>query len=205
MKKKNVIVVIGLIANVVLGIDGIEFLEKRFENFSVMQSSLILTFSPSMGRLIIIRENERRLSEHNEVLILTSEMETVLTDGHHGTTVFTPVFFRNQQEGFKIAHIIDQRSLGRIVTTNVAYAALSNILIRMKEDDVEMIMENGEWKTHGNPPSITQAKTPDNITEDEQGEEKSKANIFWLCVVIFHCLLAILWLIRKKRKRETKN
>ena len=44
-----------------------------------------------------------------------------------------------------------------------------------------------------------------NIAEDGQDEEKSKANMFWLGVVIFHCLLAILWLARKKRKRETKN
>jgi len=58
------------------------------------------------------------------------------------------------------------------------------------------------------PPAVTppeQIETPDKITEDEQDEEKNKASKFWLCVVIFHCLLAILWLARKKRKRETKN
>jgi len=56
-----------------------------------------------------------------------------------------------------------------------------------------------------NPATVTQGKTPVNVAEDGQDEEKSKTNMFWLGVGLFHCLLAILWLARKKRKRETKN
>ena len=85
-------------------------------------------------------------------------------------------------------------------TNDIAYVTLSDTLIQVGKEDVQEIII-----IPSPPESDTQNEMPNKITEDGQGEEKSKANTFWLGVVIFHCLLAILWLARKKRKRETKN
>ena len=56
------------------------------------------------------------------------------------------------------------------------------------------------------PPAVTPPepiKTPVNIAEDEPSEGKSKATTLWLYAIIPLCLLAILWLVRKKRKRDS--
>ena len=143
--------------------------------------------------------------KNNMDLVLTPDDKEVSLGQQHTRIDFTPVSYKNQLNGFKITHILYGAPYGGIKTNHIFYVTLSDTPIEVGENDVETIKDKGEWKTYENPQSITQAETPNKITENEQDEDKNKANIFWLCVVIFHCLLAVLWLARKKRKRETKN
>ena len=189
--------------------DGIEYLKNHawFNSVSLSPTNLMLRFSPSGSGLWIWSGNDVLKgcwTVEDEEFVLPADQQTKLSDGRHLDMIFTPASFENQQKGFRVLYLVDDR-WGGYTTNYLGYVALNDTPIEVGEDDVEMIMENGEGKTHGNPQSITQAETPDKITEDGQDEEKSKANMFWLGVVIFHCLLAILWLARKKRKRETKN
>ena len=153
-------------------------------------------------------DNEFRSSadyiRNNEPLILTPDNKEVCLGQQHTRIHFTPVSYRNGLKGFRITDIFYGAPYG-LRTNNVLYVTLSDTPIEVGENDVETIKDKGEWKTYENPQSITQAETPDKITEDEPSEEKNKTNIFWLCVVIFHCLLAILWLARKKRKHGTNS
>jgi len=41
--------------------------------------------------------------------------------------------------------------------------------------------------------------------EDEPSEEKTKASNFWLYAIIPLCLLAVFWVVYKKRKRNPEN
>jgi len=196
----------------VLGTDGIPFLEGRFPVFSVTPTNLTVTFQPNHARLIIkhMRGVPGRLSEYGEELVLTLNQETILTDGRHGTQILTPVSFKNQQKGFRITNTFFFP--GRGTTTNIAYVALSTTLTRMREEDVEMIMEAGEWVKYGKPQPETEkgettspvkkggAATLPPSRDDGQGNAQSKPNL-WLYVGVSLCALcAILYFLRRKLK-----
>ena len=72
-----------------------------------------------------------------------------------------------------------------------------------------LIKTNAEARAQASSPSreksvtAMQDETPDKITEDGQGEEKNKASHLWLYALIPLCLLAVLWLMHKKRKRDS--
>jgi len=53
--------------------------------------------------------------------------------------------------------------------------------------------------------TVTSDETPITVTADEQSEEKSKATTLWLYALIPLCLLAVLWVVKRKRKRDTRN
>jgi len=53
------------------------------------------------------------------------------------------------------------------------------------------------------PVTATQDEAPVNVAEDGQDEEKSKAATFWLYIIIPLCLLAVLWVVKRKRKRDS--
>ena len=59
------------------------------------------------------------------------------------------------------------------------------------------------YSGYGNPVVTTQDEAPVNVTEDGQDEEKSKASNLWPYALIPLFLLALLWLARKKRKRDS--
>jgi len=226
---KYIICVAALFACCAQGMDGIESLEKRklFESIIVTPTNLTIRFSEE-GQGHRVSYPDHRISipsrgthdyvKKNEALVLTPDKRVNIFE-FHGCFAFTPVTFKNQGKGFRIMETFDARSLrGGLMTNSIAYVALSDTPVQVGEDDVEMILENGEWvkfkrevEAQDTPPSrkknvtVTNDETPVNVAEDEPSEEKNKTNMFWLCVVIFHCLLAILWLARKKRKRETKN
>jgi len=190
-----------------------------FDPVSVTSTNLIIKFHPH-NRVFITQKSTGRLSERNEELVLSQDRETELSDGRHVRTVFTPITFMSQQKGFKISLILYGAGYGLGQTNHVTYLALSDTPVKVGEDDVDMIMVSGEWKkfekdggAQVSPPSreavqpVTQetqpdpTEIPDNVTEDEQNEEKNKANNFGLYALIplFLCAGTLLWFIRKKR------
>jgi len=87
---------------------------------------------------------------NSEDLVLTPNQETKILKWKDKFT-FTPIAFKSQTKGFKITVVSDHSDLGYEVTTTIAYLALNDTSVLVGEEDVEMIMENGEWKKYKNP------------------------------------------------------
>jgi hypothetical protein len=82
-------------------------------------------------------------AENDEALILAPDQEAWVSDGHHAGFALVPVSLKNKEKGFRI---IDEFSFGEDVQRNIAYVALKDTPTPVSEEDVEMIMEKGEWK-----------------------------------------------------------
>ena len=206
--------------------DGIESLNASpwVKSVSVTPTNLVLEISPSRSLWTWNGDDTKddRLTEYGEELLLTPDKKTTLSDGRHVDVIFTPATFQNQMKGFQILHKIDDR-MGGYITTCLGYVALSDKPTEVHKNDVEMIMENGEWKKYEklqpvpkaendvqytqssreNPVTVAQDETPVNTAEDESSEEKGKATTFWHYALIPLCLLAVLWVVKRKRNRNS--
>ena len=224
MKKCVFITIVSLFISGVQGMDGVEYLKNRgwFESVSVTQTNLSLKFiSPPPIRCFVRQGNVSRaameLVENDEAWVLNLDQEARITIGGHSRTVFIPVSFKNQQKGFKIIKT-SYWFPGPTVTNAIAYLALSDIPIEVGEDDVEMIMVNGEWVKYENKqpvitpgaekgsamvsPSSRKGKLGKGKEESGLEEEgQSKSNTLWLYVGVSLCALcAILYFMRRKLK-----
>ena len=197
--------------------NGLELLLMHGGIDSVFATSenLAITFR---GDSITVRHNGvmRRSTEYmenNEALILAPDQEASFSSGLHAHIRLTPVSLKNKRKGVRI---IDVFSFSGDERRDVAYIALGDTLIPVSEEDVEMIMEDGEWKKFerdveatASPPSrektvtTTNNETPVNTAEDGQEEGKSKASNLWLYAIIPLGLLAVLWVVKRKRKRDS--
>jgi len=206
------------------------------DTFSVTSTELTLTFRASLCSVDYngTRRGTTEYAENNEALILTSDQGANISDGYHSSLIFTPVSFKDKRKGFRIINQAILIPFGGGVKHWFGYIALSDTPVEVGEDDVEMILEGGEWvKFEGNkdwetaltwappveekgeaqetppiiedPVTVTQDETPANVAENESSEGKSKATTFWLYAIIPLCLLAGLWVVRKKRKRNPEN
>jgi len=201
-----------LLVSGVRGENEFEFLEKRFLSVSVTKTNLSFKFKGAGW--LVERSNERygKASEYakrDEPIILTTDQKTTFASRHVFIT-FTPVSFKNQHKGFRIAERHEPPASHRhLAGTSFFYLALSDVPIEVSEDDVEMILENGEWKkvereggAEASPPSRSNAKKGKATVDDEQGEGRATASPpsrLWLYAVIALCTLsAVLWLARKK-------
>jgi len=114
------------------------------DSVSTTSENLIITFR-SGGLMVehngVIR-GTAEYAANNEALILTPDQETSIYE-HHASVRFIPVSFKSKKKGFRI---IDRFAYDG-VKSYVAYVALSDKPTEASEDDVEMIMEGGEWKT----------------------------------------------------------
>jgi len=84
---------------------------------------------------------------NNEALILTPDKEAWLFDGGHANVSLVPATFKNKKKGFRVTSTFNAKSFGGDLKSNTGYVALSNTPIDVGEDNVEMIMKDGEWKT----------------------------------------------------------
>jgi len=155
--------------------NGLELLLMHSGIDSVSATSENLTIAFRSGGFML-RHNGvwRRAAEYienNEALILTPDQEVSFSDGLHAYTRIAPVSFKNKKKGFRIIDVFffsgDERR-------DIAYVALSDKPIEVSEEDVEMVMENGEWKTFEregevatSPPSREAVKT---ITQTKPSE-----------------------------------
>ena len=217
--KKTIMVVFMLLVNDLLGTDVSELLKKYGCKALVSNTStsLVIKFQ-SAGFAVSgrpMRGMARRSADYaanNDDLVLTLDEETKLVQ-RHASIIFAPVSYKSKQRGFRITEVFDTRSFGHGITSNITYLALSDAPVKVGEDDVAMIMENGEWKKFerevdviASPPScektvtITQDETPAGVAEDEQNEEKSKVSNLWLYAIIVLCIFSvILWVVKKRR------
>ena len=170
-----------LVVNTMQGANRSDFVEKFdptgwYASISVTSTNLVLEFRPDMPRVPIrlFPQRRSRRSDPNEKLVLFPDQKTSLAFGRHGSTVFIPVAFKNQHKGFQILKIADLRSVGRDITTNAMYVALSDTPMDVGEEDVESIMEwvrgedrnwHGEWKPYV--PSQPIIEKDDNATLEE--------------------------------------
>ena len=183
------------------------------ESVSATSENLTITFR---GANSFVTHNGvwRRVAEYvenNEALVLTPGQEASLTRGFHGHVHLTPVSFKNKRQGFKV---LDSDFDGNDERRCVAYIALSDKPTEVSEDDVDMVMEKGEWKkfvkeggAQVSSPSRNKAKKEKAIADDGQDEGRATASPpsrLWLYALI-PLALAVLWLAHRKRKHGTKN
>jgi len=217
-----------LFAKTAWGIDVFEFFKRmpgNIRSVSVTSTNMVIEFNWSsilqveLSREPYIYRRSREYAANKEPLILVPDKEIAL-HSRHASIYFKPVAFKNQHMGFRIINEVDNRSVGREIMTNIiVHVALSDTPIEVGEDDVEMVMERGEWKkfereveattsppSRENPVATMQDETPDNVTEDEPSEGRATASPpfrLWIYALIPLCLLAVLWVVKRKRKRDS--
>ena len=214
MKKRSCIVLaVLLLAGNMRGEDLFEEFKEWLASFIVTETHLFLKFPPhEFSQQIIQKEKDLvRWLEPNEELVLTPDQQTEINDGRHAFRHFTPVTFKNKKKGFKIDSLYYEGDMFNI--TETAYLALSDTPIEVGETDVEMIMENGEWKKvtkEGGAkvsPSRNKAKTGKAIADDGQDEGRataSPASRLWLYALISFCALsAVFYFLRRKKARNS--
>ena len=229
MKVGSCLVIIMLFVGNGWGMDVFDFFKRmpgNVKSVSISSTDMVIDFNKSsVLQIALNREpytfrHSREYAANNEPLILVPNKEITLVS-RHSAIYFHPVTFRNQHTGFKIINEVDNRSIRRGITTNIiVYVALSDTFVEVGEDDVEMIMEKGEWKTYENkqsapkeesegqepPPNLeplvttTQGKTLTNVSENAPNETEPKIRPLWLYALIPFCLITIFCFLRRKRK-----
>jgi len=148
MKECVVLTAVLFVAHV-WGRSGIEHLIENRWIRSATASPTNLAVKLQLGAFDIGQGNLwRSASEfmaNDEELILTPDQETRFST-RHSDVRWTPVSFKSQQKGFRII-ATSHWWPNPPVTDAIVYLALSDTLVEMGEDDVEMVMENGEWIT----------------------------------------------------------
>ena len=184
MKKNCFFIIAVLLANKMVGMNGIEYLQNHrwFDVVSVTPTNLSLKLISD--NLYIDNDDlkrkyqnpkappfapfDRRSSEfikNNELLVLTPDQVTTFSTRRHSLLYFTPVLFKTQEKGFQIrmeVHYLE-------TTTTTMYFALSDTPKEVDEDDVEMIWKNGKLRTLEECQAIAQQ-------EKEEYEAKKKFN-----------------------------
>ena len=136
-----------------LGMDAVEYWNTgRIVNLvSATETTLTLRLSDFHGfvnQFYTIPPLKKMISEYNEnneYLILSPERETVVGGTFEPSIYFIPILFKDQRKGFRIVDELHRHNHG--ITNTIMYVALGDTLTVMEEDDVEMIMERGKWKT----------------------------------------------------------
>ena len=92
-------------------------------------------------------------AEKNKALVLTADKKVWISDGHHVSVILIPVAFKNKLKGYKLATKLNFESFGDsrgTFTNKIKYVALSDTPIEVSAEDVEMVLEDDEWKTVDN-------------------------------------------------------
>jgi len=164
--RKCIVCTVLLLANSIVGMDGIEYLKKGtwFGDVSVTSTSLVLKIKDDS--MIIVQDDSYRkyceavltnawakpwrqaaeFVENDKALLLTPDQETHFM-GHGGTLFLSPVSYKNKQQGFRVLEKFYNHRGKDWVTFNTAYLALSDTPMEVGEDDVEMVMDKGKWVT----------------------------------------------------------
>ncbi|MCL2104555.1 MAG: hypothetical protein FWH21_05830 [Kiritimatiellaeota bacterium] len=176
MKKCVVRVVLALAVNSVLGMDGIEYLKQGNWADVVSVTSTNLTLKIKNDYFYISQDDSNRkvleeaktnvwaqlgrwsseFKEKGETLVLTPDQGTRFSEDH-GRVTFKPVSFKSQHKGFRVTSTgIGAGSYKR--TPDIMYIVLSDTPMEAGEDDVEMVMDNGEWVNAEDSKSLTVEK-----------------------------------------------
>ena len=212
-----------LLVNNLQSMDGVEYLKENRWICSATVSTTNLAVKFSLGTFSVLQDNVwRPTSEYianDEELILTPDKFTRFGE-RHSQVDFNPVIFKDQHKGFKITIMsigIWEDRFPPITT----YTVLSDVPMEKGEDDVEMILKNGEWVQYEKPqpvtppevgkgraasPTLTKQDWPEVMPRRETGEtpapvvevEPTQPSNLWLYALIPVCLLPILYFLRRK-------
>jgi len=179
MKRIHIALAAMLIASGLPGADGIEYLKTMhyIDVVTVTPTNLSLKFKTVLGDIRIIQDDSWRkyddalktnasavpwrltseFIQNDEPLILPPEQETRMSRADSGLVlILTPVFFKNQQNGFKITSIRFDSRIGRRMNDH-GYIALSDTPVQMGDEDVKMIMDKERWERF-EPPAKPEVK-----------------------------------------------
>ena len=237
MKMKDIIfVTVVTLAGNMSGIDGVELLKKHesIDSVSVTTTNLTIWFNENKSRGLSVLDKPVRgmtrssheYAEKNDPLILAPDDSITLIYQYNCVVKITPVSLKKTRRGFKISDIVAAH-YGEEDFINTAYIVLSDKPTEVSEDDVEMIIENGEWITFEKPQPVpkiegeAQVSTPSreesaaaNVAtaslpsaEDETQRLEAVATIdtppnrLWLFALIAFCaFFAILYFLRRKKR-----
>jgi len=153
MKKHYKIFIVILFANTLFGMDGVEYLKSCsfLSDFQISSKSLDLTFDlphgvTSLGWSDIkggVRFSEGNSLAHGVTVFITPTQETLLI-GRHSRITFKPVIYKNQQKGFRIVPWMIGFQPGKDKPI-ITYINLSDTPMKVNEEDVEMVMDGGQW------------------------------------------------------------
>ena len=183
-----------------------------FERFNPNLTCTNITIELSTQNKFWIIQKEigiKRLQEGNEKLILPNECETILTDGRHVSIYFTPVKNVQKENGFKVTNVFFWE--GERNTNSVEYVLLDEIFTQIDENEIGMIIENGEWKNIKEKSQKTFILTRGLLKKlfySDSNFNESKSSHNWLLWLAFSMIIITLFLIRHKRKIkmiENKN
>ena len=208
-----------LFANKMQGEDVISYLKQYscVDSITMTLTNLSIKFKSSG---LVTEQNgvyrrSREYAEANENFVLASGQGARLS-ARHVLLTFVPILFKGKQNGFKVIEITHNPYIGE--ATNNMYLALSDTPVQVSEADVEMIMENEEWKTFERsakaeepPPVVTVIESEPNVEEKtsekelEITNEKSeieKKQPYAMIVALGSVLILgiIFWVVRRKRK-----
>jgi len=151
MRTKYIIgVTVGLCASNMLGTNGVKALESSgpIDSVSVTSTNMTVKFRSLPARnfgVRFLRTQEYRKLESNEELVLTPDQE-VRFGSNDGRIVLKPVSFKGQRKGFRVVNMPVGSSAYDVDPTSViTYIVLSDTPMELGEDEVEMVMDNGEW------------------------------------------------------------
>ena len=152
MKTRNyTVLILMILSSNVSGTDVVEYLKTRrmVDLVSSTETNLTLGLGDFPGfvchnyTIPPFDKSVAKYTENNEYLVLSPDKETVVSAAFGPSIYFFPVLFKDQRKGFRIIEQFVRFS----ITNTIMYVALGNVLMAMEEEDVEMIMEMGEWKT----------------------------------------------------------
>ena len=217
MKKKNCLFfILMLLASGMKGEDGVEYLKSFLETVTITSTNLALKYKSNVTSIRIVLFNlgepeiirsihdstQFRMLERNEEFVVTPNRKTILTDSYHGATMFVPVFFKDQKKGFQI---VKRVNWGGVEKTNIMYIALSDVPIRVGEEDVlreitkeDLEREKAEAMQNAEPQPI--------IEEIEKKEEvvapsRPRTMPILLAALAFLAVCGTAYFFRKRRKR----
>ena len=214
-----------IVAAVVLSINGLygmgvaEFWERAgiVDSVSVTSRDMTLTLSShnsmsSWGIWIPGEQRGRDVVPGEKVAIPPSQ--AIVFQGRHAHITFTPVSFKTQHKGFRMERTVLGFSSSAGRPADIAYIAFSDAPLSVGEDDVEMILEGGEWKKFKAPPSPPSPEKPQpavrkklfppgragaGVTGDAPDTVSRRLPYLWLGLGIILCALVALFAVRKKR------
>ena len=143
MRKNSIALTVLLLANSMLGMGGIEFLKTLdgVDVVSVTSTGLVVKHRPTRiqkgwkdGRYF------ERPEPYEEELTLTPDQQTLISGGGRDgpQVMLTPVAFKSQHKGFRVTEAYSS-------SPAITYIVLSDTPMELGEDDVEMVMDDGEW------------------------------------------------------------
>ena len=198
MKKCIIGVIVALSIHGLYGMDIVEFWEnvRIVDSATVSSRDITLNLSSrwslsSWGGWVPGEQRHFDVVSGGKV-VLAPDQATVLGTRHAQIT-FTPVSFKTRHKGFRMERLLFGAGtlIGR--PADIAYIAFSDSPLTVGENDVVMVMENGEWVKAENSRSLEIAKLGWNAEDLINEAETIMQSPEMMASVLAHPKSAQLW------------